>query len=307
MKMNRKLLTVLAATMMILVGCNKNEEVHDFSKTIGLLFFEPINDWRLSTVNYGVDKATQLGYDYDLKLSANAQQQEASLNDLMKKGIKTVVITDQGLKGDVVNKVIAQGVNVVLFDAEIDCNYSCYISPSHEDMGKLAGEYLKGKSGNKVVIFDIVGASSVSTPRVAAFKAALGSGKEIVTINIDAFTPEAGRKVVDQVIAANPDAMWAQDDMILMGMLDELEGKVPNLDCIVAGGGYQPFLQIMKNNDTEFELVSMTFSPQIIEDAISIAGNLTKGIQPSSKRMIVNSKLITEQNVDQFIKQGVKF
>lgn len=304
--MKKKMIALMGALMLLTAACDKNEEVHDFDQTLGLLLFEPANDWRQSAVNYAVNKANALGLDYDLKLSATPAQQEKALEQMVGKGISTIVITDQGLSPATVNGAIARGVEVVLFDGAIECNYAAYVSGDNEQFGKLAGEFLSDKPVQKVVAFNYPGAASISPARVAAFKSGLGSGKEVVVVDLEAYTPEAGKKVLERVKAERPDALWAQDDQVLLGIFADLSA-IPSLTHIVGGGGYQPFLQTIKNDTSGKVLATTTYSPQDIEAAIDIAAGLMRGTRPAEKRIVAPSKLVKKDNVGTFIKSGVKF
>lgn len=308
MKQKFLILTTFVALFGMLSCDKKDEERHDFSNTIGIVLYEPSNEFRTLVVDYAVKEAASLKCKYQLKLPATPAEQKVALQELVNDGIKTIVFGNLGVDNQFLNSLIAQGVQLVLYDAESECNYSACVTGDNPGLGARAGEFFKDKANvSKVVALTVPSTTSISDIRIENFKKALGSGKTVVEIPIKTYSDLAVLAVLDQILAANPDGVYVQDDIVAYALTNALKEKQHSVKAIFGAAGYQPYLRLMKNNTSGIELGSATYSPSYIKQCIGIAGNLLKGVKPAQKRVIVPSVMITKDNVDQFLKENGNF
>lgn len=298
--MKKILSTLFCFSALFLSSCSDDkEQEQDLSNTIGIVLFDPINEFRSLAIDYAVKKANALGCNYILKLTANPEQQRNDLQKLADIGVKTVVLGNQ-TDTKFLNTLIEGGMNIIFYEDVVECDYACVVSGDNPGLGERAGEFFNERSNVSKIVALTVPTEAVSGQRISSFKSKLSADKTVVEIPIVTYSDAATLLVLDQIIAANPDGIYAQDDMVAYGLIAALKDKTHNIKAIFGAAGYQPYLRLMKTS--AIDLGSATYSPQNIETCVVAAVNLTKGIKPPQKKIVITAEMITKENVDQYLK-----
>lgn len=301
----KKLLYLLIClTMCGFVSCSDDDD-ENLSKKIGIILYEPTNEFRTLVIDYAVKTATFLGYDYELKLPATAAEQEKELKAMADDDIEVIVFGDLGINPEVLNDIIDRGVKIVLYDGEVNCNYACFISGDNTGMGERGGEFFKDLTDvTKIVTLTVPSSTTISNARLNGFKSKLGEGKTLVEVPVSTQSESALLAVLDQILAADPDGVYTQDDIMAYALVNALEGKDHSIQAIFGGAAYQPFLRTIKANTCGITLGSATYSPEYVKQCVAVAAQILEGKEVEERRVVVTSELINLNNVDNYVKDN---
>lgn len=305
----KKVFVLLLSLTMFLSSCIKESDLYDFTDDIGIVLYEPTNEFRTLVIDYAVKTATSLGYDYQLKLPATAKQQEDELLALAEIGVEVIVFGDLGVDPEFLNKLIHNyGVQIVLYDGEVDCDYTAFVSGDNVGLGERGGEFFKALPDvTKIVTLTVPSSTSCSDARIGGFKSTLGTGRTLVEVPVTTQSESALLAVLDKILAANPDGVYTQDDIMAYTLVNALDGVDHNIKAIFGAAAYQPFLRIIKNNPYDIELGTATYSPEYIKKCVNIAADLILGYPVENRREVVASELIDKTNVDKYLKDSGNF
>lgn len=306
--MKRSFYLFLCLTFLF-VSCTKDSDFYDCSSDIGILLYEPTNEYRTLVIDYAVKTATSLGFNYQLKLPATASEQEDDFLTMADAGVKVIVFGDLGVDPAFIDRLISDyGIKIVLYGGEVDCNYTAFVSGDDVGMGERGGEFFKSLTDlTTIVTITVPSSKTISNARLGGFKSTLGDGRTLIEVPVTTQSESAILAVLDQILAANPDGVYTQDDMMSYALVNALADKTHNIKAVFGGAAYQPLLRLMKDNPYDIILGSCTYSPEYVKQCVSIAADLLNGKEVAERRVIVASEMIVKGNVDNYIKSNGNF
>jgi ribose transport system substrate-binding protein len=213
----------------------------------------------------------------------------------------------------------AAGIPVINLDRKFNDQsaYRMFLAGDNYKVGFNAGTYigkkLKGKSNP--VIGEITGIATLALTRERSqgFKDALAIYGLKVSRQVNAsFTVQSGQSAMANLLAAAPklDAVFNHDDDQNIGS-EAAAAQANRKEFFIVGTACSnTMLKHIKNGDARIE-ADVTFTPAIAATAVSMARLIAQGRSsddlaglPLPSNMLIDSELVTKDNVDQYQKFG---
>ena len=211
------------------------------------------------------------------------------------------------------------GIPVINLDRKFNdaSAYRMFLAGDNYKVGYNAGNYICGKlSSNKnAVIGEITGIPTLALTkeRSDGFKTALGLCGLKVARQVNAqFTVQSGQQAMANLLAAAPklDAVFNHDDDQNIGSEAAAKQAGRTEFFIVGNACSNTMLKHIKDGDARIE-ADVTFTPAISATAVSMARLIAQGRSmedlaglPMPSNMLIDSELVTKDNVAQFEKFG---
>ena len=274
---------------------------------IGILAPAVTHGWVAAVAYNAEQRAKELGVDYKVATSANAEEMTTQLADLLTWGATAIVAFPQwsGME-DPIKEALDKGVVVVNFDIDIAVDGVYKVTGDNYDMGVQGAKYIVDKVGPEatVVMMEVPPAGSVNELRKNGF---LDTAKEIapklkVLTYATKFTREDGLKDMADILTANDkiDAVYSMDDETSIGALQAIEdAKRTDIKVITGGGGNQEYFGLMEKYQ-DIWVQSALYSPAMVKDAVDMALALLKGETVESPKVIPTT-IVDRTNVANFL------
>ncbi len=281
---------------------------------IGVLAPPVTHGW-VSGVTYYADKrckelADQGEIEYKLITCDNAEAMTTGIDELKTWGAQAVVAYPQweGMEAPI-QALIDEGIKVVNFDIEIDCDGIYRVSGDNEDMGRQSAQYIVDKIGTsgKVIMLNVPSSGSVSELREKGFTeklAEIAPDMEVETFATQ-FNREAGQKDFADILTTHDhiDAVFSMDDETSLGVLVAIqEANRTDIQVVTGGGGCQEYFQKMAENQ-DLWIQSALYSPAMVEDAVDNALALLKGEEVEQVK-IIPTTVVDRDNCDQYLDES---
>ncbi len=324
----------------VLTGCTSNEapaaatstapvaavgENSKPGKKVRIVFSGPVADHGfLAAINSFAKKQAATYPDVDFKVleaAADAPSQIAAVQTAIAEKPDALIIFPQD--GDQLTGVgkaaTAAGIPVINLDRKFNDQsaYRLFLAGDNYKVGFNAGQYigkkLKGKAD--AVIGEITGIQTLAltAERSKGFKDALAISGLKVTRQVNAqFTVQSGQQAMANLLAAAPrlDAVFNHDDDQNIGSEAAAKQAGRTEFFIVGTACSNTMLKHIKDGDARIE-ADITFTPAISATAVSLARLIAQGRLPSDlaglpmpSLMLIDSELVTKENVDQYAKFG---
>lgn len=246
--------------------------------------------------------ADELGMNYKLVASENANDQANKIDELIQLGCEYIVLfPDNDELAVAAQKVMDEGITLINFDRTLgDVKPDYYVAGDNTAMGVAGGEYILeklGAEGGNVVIMNIPSYGSIFTERVNGFKSVAEKNPQLKILGeyaSDNGAPETVLPVMTDVLTKHPeiDAIYSSDDEMSQGILQAIkeQGRT-DIKVITGGGGAQSYFKMM-DEYPEIWVSSQTYAPYMMSDAVKIADKLIKG------EKVDQTTIIPTTNVD---------
>ena len=273
-------------------------------------------------INYFAQKtverleATYPALDFVLQTAPDSTKQAADLEDMVTtRNIDALVILpgDPDAMTASIKKVKDAGKWVTVVDRELSQAgiEDLYVAGDNPGLGAASAEYFKANlaSGSKIVVLRGL-PIPIDAQRVDAFKAGLeGSGIEILDEQFANWNRDDGYKVMQDFLTKydHIDAVWCQDDDILIGVMKALKeaGREDEM-WAVGGAGMNQIIKMVRNGSKQVP-VDVSYNPGMIGVAIEVTAlKYVAGLQVNG-RYIIDSTLITPENAADFDYEGTPF
>jgi ribose transport system substrate-binding protein len=309
-----KLATTLLASVVIATGLGGTALAQD-TVTIGVSVPAATHGWT-GGVNYFAQQAierleaTYDNVDFVFASSPDSPKQIADIEDMVStRGIDALVILpgDPDAMTSAIKQVKDAGKFVTVVDRQlsIDGVENLYVAGDNPGLGANAAEYIKERlpeGGNIVILRGMP--IPIDQQRFDGFMAGIeGTNITVLDDEFANWNRDDGFKVMQDFLTRFPDikAVWTQDDDISLGAIEAIKqaGREGEM-FIVGGAGMQQILQAVKAGDP-LTPIDVSYSPAMIATAIELTtSHFTGGIQVAG-RYILDSTVITQDNVDGFL------
>jgi ribose transport system substrate-binding protein len=213
----------------------------------------------------------------------------------------------------------AAGIPVINLDRKFNdaSAYRMFLAGDNYKVGFNAGTYIcsKLKDNKNAVIGEITGIPTLSLTkeRSEGFKDSLAICGLKVTRQVNAaFTVQSGQQAMANLLAAAPklDAVFNHDDDQNIGS-EAAAAQAGRKEFFIVGNACSnTMLEHIKKGDARIE-ADVTFTPAISATAVSMARLIAQGRSiedlaglPMPSNMLIDSQLVTKENVAQFEKFG---
>jgi len=279
----------------------------DHGWTGGIVWWskKAIDDWKKMDPNI----------EFFLVTADAPAKQVGDVEDLMVKGIDALVILphDSAPLTPVVAEVHSKGVYTVVIDRGLTKDaQDVYIAGNNPGLGKVSAEWMakemKGKG--KIVVLEGI-PCVINTERVEAFNKVMEkySGIEILDSQPAYWSTQKGLEIMENYLQKynKIDAVWAQDDDVLKGVLQAYkESGRSDIKMFLGGAGSKDIIKMIMNGD-KLVRADVTYPPSMAATAISLAvqGMRNKPLNgfyqnkiPS--KIVLAAELITQENAKDY-------
>ncbi|AKR56427.1 Ribose ABC transporter, periplasmic ribose-binding protein RbsB [Devosia sp. H5989] len=179
-----------------------------------------------------------------------------------------------------------------------------YVAGDNPGLGTTTANYFKSALPNGGNIVVLRGAPiPIDAQRVDAFMAGIeGTNIKVLDSQFANWNRDDGYKIMQDFLTKYPkiDAVWAQDDDTLVGVLKALkEAGRENEMWAVGGAGMNQIVKMVAAGSTQVP-VDVSYNPNMVATAIDLTALHFAANAQVDGKMIINSTLITKDNAAQF-------
>lgn len=197
------------------------------SRSIALIVLDAGNPFFAAVARGAEARAADDGYVVLLGSSGAAPDNERLyLDQFSEQRVAGVLLTPADADGDVVERLAAAGIPVVLVDEQMHGSDVCAVSVDDVEGGHLAVAHLLARGRRRIAFVAGPLTTRQVADRLAGARRAVAEvdGAELEVIEADAMTVLAGRAAGERVRerADRPDAVFAANDLLAVGVLQAL-------------------------------------------------------------------------------------
>ena len=306
--------TALAALVAGSVGLAGAAMAQDKVYTIGVSVPTADHGWTGGVDFFAQQAVDRLGKAYPnlkfvLATAPDSTKQAADLEDMVTtRNIDALVILpgDPDAMTASIKKVKDAGKWVTVIDRALSQPgiEDLYVAGDNPGLGTTTADYFKKampNGGNIVILRGLP--IPIDKQRFDAFNAGIAGTKITVLGNQFAnWNRDDGYKVMQDFLTKFPkiDAVWAQDDDILVGALKAIKEAGRDKEMWAVGGaGMNQIIKMVEAGSTQVP-VDVSYNPNMVATAIDLTAlHFAAGAQVDGK-MIINSTLITKDNAKDF-------
>ena len=242
-------------------------------------------------------------------------KQVGDVEDLMVKGIDALVILahDSAPLTPVVEQVYNEGIFVVSVDRGLTKPVeNVYVAGDNPGMGRVSGEWMAQALNGKGKIVVLEGIPCViNSARVDAFNEVIARypGIEILDSQPANWSTQRGLEIMENYLQKydESDAVWAQDDDVLKGVLQAYKESGRNdIKIFLGGAGSKEMIKKVMDNDPLVK-ADVTYPPSMIATGISMAVMAMRGDQLNGfyqqqipSKIILAAELIVPDNAEDY-------
>src|SRR6056297_122184 len=279
----------------------------DHGWTGGVVYWaqQAIEDWEAKTDNV----------KFFLETADSPATQVSVVEDLMIKEIDALVILahDSAPLTPVVKQASEEGIYVVSVDRGLTEPVSdIYVAGDNPGLGRVSAEWMASELNGKGDIVVLEGIPCViNSQRVDAFNKVI---KQYSDINILDSQPanwstQRGLEIMENYLQKyeNIDAVWAQDDDVLKGVLQAYkESGRDDIKIFLGGAGSKDIIKMIMDGDPLVR-ADVTYPPSMIATGISMGvkamlGEKLDGFYQNKlpSEIILRAELVTEENAEDY-------
>lgn len=253
--------------------------------------------------------------EFFLVTADSPAKQVGDVEDLMVKGIDALVILahDSAPLTPVVEQVYNEGIFVVSVDRGLTKPVeNVYVAGDNPGMGRVSGEWMAQALNGKGKIVVLEGIPCViNSERVDAFNEVIARypGIEILDSQPANWSTQRGLEIMENYLQKYDeiDAVWAQDDDVLKGVLQAYKESGRNdIKIFLGGAGSKEMIKKVMDNDPLVK-ADVTYPPSMIATGISMAvlamrGESLNGFyqQQIPSKIILAAELIVPDNAENY-------
>lgn len=247
--------------------------------------------------------------DVIVKTSPSATAQVSALEDLSaSQKLDALVIlpfTSEELTGPV-GQVKANGTFIAVVDRGLTdpAIQDLYVAGDNIAVGANTAKWMAEKLGNEGKIVVLRGIPTViDDERIQGFTDVMkDTNIEILDIQYANWNQDEAFKLMQDYLAKYPhiDAVWANDDDMLLGVLEAVkESGRTDIKYALGGNGMKDVVKMVMD-ENPMTPVSTPYPPSMIKSAIYMVAGQFNGQAPMRGNFKLDAPLITPQNADQF-------
>ncbi|GAA1545303.1 hypothetical protein GCM10009827_076650 [Dactylosporangium maewongense] len=239
----------------------------------------------------------------------DAAKLAANVEDLLSKNVDAIIISGGPLESApaALNAIKAAGKPVVLVDRKFATGeYTSWIGPDNEAIGKQDGEFLAGRVKGKVAIIKGGPAdNSIGLARTNGLKSVLGTKADITLIEAPDFGnwgSDGGLTVMEGLLAKHPDlvAVFCENDAMCLGAQRAVAAAGKAGQIVLAGVDGQAEALKAILDGTNYVVTGLN-SPKVIGSLALDRTVEVLGGAKVEKDTVVPSPQITKDNASQYL------
>jgi len=308
------LLKTTALAALVIGGLTIGAQAQDKTYTIGVSVPTADHGWTGGVdffAQQAIDRLTKAypNVKFVLATAPDSTKQAADLDDMLAtRNIDGLVILpgDPDAMTASIKKVKDAGKWVTVIDRQLSQSNieDLYVAGDNPGLGATTAAYFKQAMPNGGNIVVLRGAPiPIDKQRVDAFMAGIqGTNIKVLDSQFANWNRDDGYKIMQDFLTKYPniDAVWAQDDDTLVGVLKALkeagrDGKV----WAVGGAGMNQMVKMVEAGSTQVP-VDVSYNPNMVATAIDLTTLHFVANAQVDGTMIINSTLITKDNAKDF-------
>lgn len=279
----------------------------DHGWTAGVLW------WARHTVEEWKQKDSRL--EFFLMTADSPAKQIGDVEDLMVKGIDVLIILPHNSVPltPVVEEAYNSGIYTIVVDRGLTKDVQhVYVAGDNPGLGRISAEWMAQEMDGKGKMVVLEGIPCViNTERIEAFNAVMKHYPDIEILDSQPayWQAQKGLEIMENYLQKHDhiDAVWAQDDDILKGVLQAYKESGRNdISLFLGGAGAKDIVKMVMDGDPLVR-ADVTYPPSMIATAINLAvekiqktplDELYQNKEPS--RVILDSELIVPENAKDY-------
>jgi ribose transport system substrate-binding protein len=244
-----------------------------------------------------------------VKTSPSAAAQVSALEDLSaKRKMDALVIlpySSEELTGPV-KSIKEAGTFITVVDRGLNdpAIQDLYLAGDNIAVGKTTAKFLVDKLGGKGKVVVLRGIPTViDDERIQGFKDGIaGSDIKILDIQYANWNRDDAFKLMQDYLAKYPqiDAVWANDDDMLLGVLEAVkQAKRTDIKFALGGNGMKQIIEKVMANDP-MTPIETPYPPSMIKTAIYMTAAQLNGQAPIRGTVKLGAPLITQANAKDY-------
>ncbi len=253
--------------------------------------------------------------EFFLVTADSPAKQVGDVEDLMVKGINGLVILphDSAPLTPIVEEAYNKGVYTVVVDRGLTKSaQNVYIAGDNPGLGRVSAEWMAKEMGGKGDIVVLEGIPCViNTERVEAFNEVMAKFSDINILDSQPahWSTQKGLEIMENYLQkyGKIDAVWAQDDDVLKGVLQAYkESGRDDIKLFLGGAGSKDIIKMVMDGD-KLVRADVTYPPSMVATAISLA---VKGLSNAPlegfyqnkvpSKIVLSAELITPENAKSY-------
>ena len=252
--------------------------------------------------------------DWVYATAQNPEKQTSDIEDMMVKGVDGLVIlaTESAPITPIAKKAHEKGIFIVNVDRGfLEPVADIFLEGDNKAFGRKSAQFIaekmKGK-GNLVILTGIP--CTVDSDRVNAAKEVFAGYPDIKILGQQPamWNREKGLTVMENFLTKFPkiDAVWAQDDDILLGAAQAIKEAGRDKEMWIFGGAGMKHVVKMVMDKSPFVPADITYPPSMIAAGIHECvsalrdGNRDKIMEFMPRHLMMDVELITPENAKRF-------
>ncbi|WP_292053903.1 MULTISPECIES: substrate-binding domain-containing protein [unclassified Martelella] len=282
--------------------------------TVGVSIPAADHGWTAGIVYHAERVAEELMGEYEdleiiVKTSPDPASQANAVQDLAVQGIDALVIlpTDPDPLVNAIMQVKSQGAFVTLVDRAPSNNDSnvrdLYVAGNNPALGAVAGEYIVETTPDAEVVVIRGLPIPIDQQRQDGFDASLeGSNVKVLEKQFGNWNRDDAFRVMQDYLTKYPkiDVVWAQDDDMVVGVLQAIEqsGR-DDIQYVIGGAGSKDMIKKVMDGDSMIP-VDVLYPPAMIGTAmeLTVAGLMDQ--VPVAGSYILDATLVTPDNAEDY-------
>jgi ribose transport system substrate-binding protein len=241
-----------------------------------------------------------------------ASKQVADVEDLIAKKPNVIIVSplNEDALTPVVKKAMDMGIPVITLDRKVNTEVTAHIGAKNYPMGVAAAEFIAKALNGKGNIIEIQGTAgaSATVERDQGFRDTIKKypGLKIVAEQYCDYLREPAMKFMEDMLQRFPkgqiQAVYAHNDAMALAAIEAIKaaGRLDDIKVITGMDGERLAFESIKKGELSATITYPTCAPEGIQYAYKVA----KG-EKIPKEISLEGHLVTKENVDQFIDQGI--
>ena len=304
----KKIIAIALALVMVLglVACG-NAAPAEKKVKVGIAAPDATHGWVAGVAYYAEKYCQDNNLVYKISTSADAAEMQAGLEDLVAWGATIIVSFPQwaGME-TAMQEIIDQGIPIVNFDVDVDCQGIYKVTGDNYDMGYQSAKYILEKVGDaaSIAVMDVPSSASVCELRKQGFydylKEVGYDTSNIFEVTLESFARDDGVAVMADVLESydHIDAVYSMDDETSLGCIQAInEAGRTEIKAITGGGGCQEYFKVIASEEGKaIGAASALYSPAMIQDAIKVAIKVLNG-EEADPVLVIPTTIVSADNV----------
>jgi len=309
----KRILATLAGTLMAatLAGTALAQDAKEITMAVSI----PAADhgWTGGVVYHAERAKEQLEKRYPglkivVKTSPDGAAQANALEDLSAQGMDALVTLPHNSDEltDPIRQVKERGTFVAVVDRALSdpTIQDLYVAGNNPELGRAAGEYMVERMPNGGDVVVIRGLPIViDEERQKGFDEGIaGSQVKVLDRQFGNWSRDDAFRVMQDYLAKYPkiDAVWAQDDDMLVGVLEAIQqSNRSDIQFVVGGAGMKDMIKRVADGD-KMVPVDVLYPPAMIATAMELTAANFYDQNPIRGSYILDATLVTKENAAEF-------